>query len=163
VALVGRVATTVRWRRLVAGIDERVAALEGRMEGQSEVTDDLRAAVADLGRRMDRGFDQMNQRFAQLDHRFVQLEERFDKRLVSLEPRFTSIDHRLTQIDQRFTQIDLRFTALEACMNQRFDQIDRRFLHLEDKMSRQFLWLAGIQVTTVLAFMAALVTILTVR
>jgi hypothetical protein len=123
--------------------------LEGLMEGQSRITADLRADLRDLGKRVDRGFEQMDQRFAQLEHRMDGRLQAFDPILASIEQRATAFESRM---DHRFDQVDRRFA-----------QVDRRFVDLDSKMSRQFVWLAGVQVSTVLAFMAALVTILVTR
>jgi hypothetical protein len=41
-------------------------------------------------------------------------------------------------------------------MDARFEGHDRRFDGLDDKMSRQFVWLVGIQVTTLVAMVGAL-------
>ena len=47
-------------------------------------------------------------------------------------------------MDRRFEGVDRRFDAIDG----RFDAIDRRFERVDDRLSRQFLWLVGIQVTT---------------
>ena len=38
-------------------------------------------------------------------------------------------------------------------------RLDRRFEIVDQKMSRQFYWLAGIQITTVLAMIGAIVAV----
>jgi uncharacterized coiled-coil protein SlyX len=105
----------------VAGLEERVAFLEGRVVEHSHMLDGIREAI-------------------------VHLEQRMDRRFELLEQRFASIDQRFSAIDQRFTAVDQRFSA-----------VDRRLDNLDAKMSRQFLWLVGIQVTTLVAIVAALV------
>ena len=62
--------------------------------------------------------------------------------LVSLEQR----------IDQRFAAVDQRFVAID----QRFAAVDQRLAALDDKMSRHFTWLVGLQVTTLVAVVGAL-------
>ena len=54
-------------------------------------------------------------------------------------------------------------TGLEQRMDTRFEAVDRRFEGLErrmdtldDKISRHFTWVVGIQVTTLVAIVAAL-------
>ena len=56
-----------------------------------------------------------------------------------------SLEHR---IDARFESVD-----------RRFDTVERRIDVLDEKVSRQFVWLAGLQVTTLVATVAALVAI----
>ena len=85
----------------MAGVEERVAYLEGRGEDHSQMVNGIREALVSLEARMDR--------------------------------RFEAIDRRFETIDRRFEAIDQRFETLEA------------------KISRQFVWLVGIQVTTLVA------------
>ena len=60
-----------------------------------------------------------------------------------------SLEHR---VDARFEAIDRRFEAIDR----RFDTVDRRLDSLDDKVSRQFVWLVGTQVTTLVAIVTAL-------
>jgi uncharacterized coiled-coil protein SlyX len=99
----------------MAGIDERVGYLEGRVQAQERRIDDVRDAIASLERRM--------------------------------EARFAAIDARFVSIDTRFEAID-----------RRFESIERRLTGLDDKMTRGFVWIAGAQVTTLAAVVAALVS-----
>lgn len=71
----------------------------------------------------------------------VNLEQRMDRRFDAIEQR---MDRRFEAIDQRFATVD--------------QKIDKRFGDLDMKMSRQFMWLAGMQVTTLAAVLAALVS-----
>ena len=78
----------------------------------------------------------------------VRLEERVDRRFDLVEHRISGIEQRF---DQRFIQMDQRFDSLEQKMDRRFDAMDA-------KMSRQFMWLAGILVTTLAALTTAVLT-----
>jgi len=80
------------------------------------------------------------------------LEQRIDARFEGHDHRFESIDHRFDAIDRRFEAIDRRFETVDR----RFDGVDHRIDRLDDKMSRQFLWLVGLQVTTLIAVVSAL-------
>ena len=102
-------------------LDERGAALEGRMSEQSQTLEFFRDAIS-----------RIEQRFIAVDQRFTALEQRMDARFA--------------QVDARFAQVDARFV-----------QVDARFDRLEDKMSRQFLWIVGIQVTTLIAIVGSLI------
>jgi hypothetical protein len=53
-------------------------------------------------------------------------------------------------MDARFEAIDRRFEAIDR----RFDAVDQRFVALDAKVSRQFAWVVGIQVTTLVAITA---------
>jgi hypothetical protein len=46
--------------------------------------------------------------------------------------------------------------TLEHRMDARFDVVDRRIDTLDEKVSRQFVWLVGLQVTTLGALVGAL-------
>jgi len=64
------------------------------------------------------------------------------------------VDGRFEAIDRRFETIDRRFEAVDR----RFDTVDRRIDALDEKLSRQFVWLVGLQVTTLVAIVDALLT-----
>ena len=98
-------------------LDERVAALEGRMTEQSQTLEFFRDAIG-----------------------------RIEQRFIAVDQRFTALEQRM---DARFAQIDARFV-----------QVDARFDRLEDKMSRQFLWIVGIQVTTLIAIVGSLIGVM---
>lgn len=65
------------------------------------------------------------------------LDSRFEARFASLENR-----------------MDARFEALER----RSEGLDRRVDRLDDKVSRQFIWIVGIQITTFVALIGAMLT-----
>jgi hypothetical protein len=56
------------------------------------------------------------------------------------------------------TMLDIRDSVrqLERRMEARFDVVDRRFEGMDDKISRQFTWVVGIQLTTLVAILGAL-------
>ena len=123
----------------MATLEERVGLMEGRVGEHSRTLDAFKAAVVHLQERMDQRFEQIDQRFEQIGRRFEQI----DRRLLALEQRF----------DQRFAGLDQRLNALD-------DKIDRGTGALDAKISRQFLWLAGVQVTTLAAIVAAFATMM---
>ena len=67
----------------------RVAFLEGKVEAQSEMINDIR----ETGARLERRFDQLEQR---------------------LEQRFSAIDQRFALVDARFVAIDGRLDRMSA-------------------------------------------------
>jgi hypothetical protein len=81
-------------------------------------------------------------------HAFVEMSEA----VRSLEHR---MDARFEAVDRRFEAIDRRFEAIDR----RFDTVDRRVDALDELVSRQFVWLVGLQVTTLVATVGALATI----
>ena len=69
-----------------------------------------------------------------------------------MDARFEAVDRRFEAVDRRFEAIDRRFDAVDR----RFDGLERRMDTLDDKISRHFAWVVGIQVTTLVAIVAAL-------
>lgn len=76
--------------------------------------------------------------------------------LVEIRDAVRNLEHR---VDARFEAVDRRFEAVDRRfegMDRRFDAVDRRIDALDDKVSNHFVWLVGIQVTTLVAIVAAL-------
>ena len=65
-----------------------------------------------------------------------------------MEAKHASLEHR----------IEARLDTFELRVDARFAGVDRRIDGLEDKMSRQFVWTVGVQVTTFVAIVAALLS-----
>jgi len=86
-----------------------------------------------------------NEAHATLRSDLARFEARMDARFNSIDARFNSIDERFSSIDGRFSSNDDRFTRIET----RIDALD-------DKVSRQFIWLVGMQMTTLIAVVGAL-------
>jgi uncharacterized coiled-coil protein SlyX len=150
----------------VTTIEERVAHLEGRLAEQSEMFVDLRTGLSNLAGRVDqleqsmnRRFDQVDARFAPMDARFAQMEARF----VQIDARFVQSDARndarFVQIDRRFLQIDDRFTQVDGHVLQVASRVDR----LGDETATHFRWIVGVQITTAMTVIAALIGALAVR
>jgi len=72
-----------------------------------------------------------------------------EERVAYLEGQVSEHSHTLIDIRDSIRQLERRCEG-------RFDTVDRRIEGLEDKMSRQFSWLVGIQVTTLVAIVGAL-------
>jgi hypothetical protein len=68
-----------------------------------------------------------------------------------LDVRFEAVDRRFETIDRRFENMERRIDTLDAGLSRRVDALD-------DKVSRQFIWVVGIQVTTLVAIVGALLT-----
>ena len=129
---------------MTAGVTERVAHLEGRVQEHVRMVDDLRESMASLGQRMDARFDGLEQRLADSERHSA---ERFDAAMQRSDQRFDAL---LQRMDQRFENVEQR-------MDRRFDGVDRRFEAMDAKFSRQFYWVVGLQLTTLTAIVTALV------
>ena len=115
-------------------IEERVAFLEGQVSEQSHALPELRDSV----RLLEQGMRHLEQR----------MEARFDSFEQRMEAKHASLEHR----------IEARLDTFELRVDARFAGVDRRIDGLEDKMSRQFVWTVGVQVTTFVAIVAALLS-----
>lgn len=61
-----------------------------------------------------------------------------------------------TRVDGAFARLDNRITSLETRMDARFTQLDGRIDRIDDKLSRLFVWVVGMQMTTLIAVVGAL-------
>jgi hypothetical protein len=76
--------------------------------------------------------------------------------VATLEERVAFLEGKMQEHSKATDGVRDAVVQLEARMNDRFEAIDRRFETLDDKMSRQFLWLLGAHLTTLVAIIAAL-------
>jgi hypothetical protein len=93
-----------------------------------------------------------------LDERMARTEGRVEEQshaLVALRDAFGRLEQR---VDARFDAVDRRFDALERKFEAFRDRSDARFDALDDKISRQFLWIVGIQITTLVAVVGAVLS-----
>jgi len=80
-----------------------------------------------------------------------------DERVAFLEGRVVEHSHMLDGIREAIVHLEQRMDRRFELIEQRFVGIDQRIDNLDAKVSRQFMWLVGIQVTTLVAIVAALV------
>ena len=118
----------------VKTVEERLTVAERQVEENARDIEGLRGAVVELGRRMEQGFEAIDRRFEAIDRRFEAMERRSEA------------------MDQRFEALEGRFDRMEQRFEQRLDRLDQQ-------MSRQFFWVVGIQITTVLAMTGAIAAI----
>ena len=71
----------------VKTVEDRLTAVEHKVVENANRIDGLREAIVELGNRMDRRFEAMEQRF---DRRF----EAIDRRFEAMEQRFDTFDRR---------------------------------------------------------------------
>lgn len=89
-----------------------------------------------------------------------------EERLAYLEGQVSEHAHAFGDLRASIRQLehrmDLRFDGMERrfeAVDRRFGVIDHRFEGLDQKVSRQFVWLVGIQVSTLIAVVGAFVTV----
>jgi uncharacterized coiled-coil protein SlyX len=87
-----------------------------------------------------------------LEERVAYLEGQVSEQSHALIEVRDALRHFEQRVDARFEGVDRRFEAIDR----RFDTVDRRIDALDDKVSQQFVWLVGIQVTTLIAIVGAL-------
>lgn len=87
-----------------------------------------------------------------VEERIAFLEGRVEEHSSGISGIREALVHLEERMDRRFESIDARFQAVDH----RFEGMERRLDGLDDKMSRHFVWLVGVQVTTLAAIVAAL-------
>ena len=81
-------------------VEERLTIVERKVAENAHRIDGLREAIAELGNRMDR--------------RFEALEQHFDRRFEAVDRRFETIDRRFEALEQRHTRQFLWLTGTLA-------------------------------------------------
>ena len=82
----------------------------------------------------------------------VDLGRRMEQGFKAIDRRFEAIDRRFEAMERRFESIEQRFDRMEQSVDKRLDRLDQQ-------VSRQFFWVVGIQITTVLAMAGAMAAI----
>jgi len=79
--------------------------------------------------------------------------------MVRVEERVAFVEGRMGEQSQQVANIREAVVNLEQRMDRRFDAVDRRFDAIDrrfDQADRRFLWLVGLQVTTLIALVGIL-------
>jgi len=81
--------------------------------------------------------------------------------MPTLEERIATLEGRMTpdlreEMQRGFAETRQEFTVMRGEMARGFERIEDRFQRLDDRMHRQFMWMVGIQLTTMLTIMGAL-------
>ena len=79
-----------------------------------------------------------------------------EERVAYLEGQVSEQSRALVGVRDALRHLEQRVDARFEAVDRRFDTVDRRIDALDDKVSRQFVWLVGIQVTTLVAIVGAL-------
>jgi uncharacterized coiled-coil protein SlyX len=89
-----------------------------------------------------------------LEERLAYLEGQVNEHSHSMIEVRNAVRDLERRVDMRFEAVDRRFESMERRLDGMNDRIDS----LDDKVSRQFVWLVGMQVTTLVAIVGALLT-----
>jgi hypothetical protein len=79
--------------------------------------------------------------------------------MAVLQERVAHVEGQVTELSLRISAVEGAIHHLERRMDSRFEAVDRRFDALDGKMSRQFMWLVGLHVTTLVAIVTTLAAI----
>ena len=88
---------------------------------------------------------------ARVEERVAHLEGQVNELSEGLSDVRGAIRHLEQRVDVRFDTLDRRFDALD-------DKTSRQIHALDHKVSSQFMWIVGIQVTTLVALVVALIS-----
>ena len=75
---------------------------------------------------------------------------------ADMNRRFDAVDRKFEAVDRNFEAVDRRFEAVDR----RFDEVYGKIDGVRGDAHREFRWVVGIQLTTMAAVMAALVSAL---
>jgi tetrahydromethanopterin S-methyltransferase subunit B len=121
-----------RFGAFMPSLEERVSYLEGRLQ--------------EPGQKLD-GIDR-------LDTRIGGLDGKLDTRINALDAKINALDAKMNRLDAK---IDAQIARLDTKIDALAHRLDSRIDALDAKISRQFTWLAGMQVATLLAIVGALI------
>ena len=68
-------------------------------------------------------------------------------------------DERVSMLEAKMEQVGASLARMEATLlslDQKFDRLDTRVDKLDTRLEKQFLWIVGIQLTTLIAIVAGL-------
>ena len=91
----------------------------------------------------------VEERVTEVEYKVAENARSIDGLREAIVEGFKAMDRRFEAMDRRFEDMDRRFED----MGQRFD---RRLEVVDENMSRQFRWIVGIQITTLLAMIGAI-------
>ena len=91
-----------------------------------------------------------------LEERVAFLEGKVEEHSRTLDGVREAVVQLEQRMDRRFEGVDRRFEALERRLDGLDQKLDQRTDALDQKISRQFVWLVGVQLTTLVALIGAL-------
>lgn len=96
-----------------------------------------------------------------VEERVTLVEHKVAENANGIERLYAAIVDLGDRMERRFEAVDRRFEALEQRWDRRFEAMERRFEALEERQSTHFRWVIGVQLTTTVAIVAAVVTVVT--
>ena len=78
--------------------------------------------------------------------------------MARVEERVAHLEGQVNELSEGLSDVRGAIRHLEQRVDVRFDAVDRRFDALDHKVSSQFMWIVGIQVTTLVALVVALIS-----
>jgi hypothetical protein len=79
-----------------------------------------------------------------------------EERVAYIEGHVSEQSHAIVEVRDALRSLEHRIDTRFEAVDRRFDTVDRRADVLDEKVSRQFVWLVGLQVTTLVAIVGAL-------
>ena len=86
-----------------------------------------------------------------------------EERVAFMEGQMSEQSHALLEVrdsvrhlQDAVRHLDQKMDGRFDLVDRRFEAVDRRFESMDDKISRQFIWVVGVQVTTLVAVVGAL-------
>lgn len=79
-----------------------------------------------------------------------------EERVAYIEGQVSEQSHAIVEVRDALRSLEHRIDTRFEAVDRRFDTVDRRADVLDEKVSRQFVWLVGLQVTTLVAIVGAL-------
>ena len=76
--------------------------------------------------------------------------------MTSVEERLSYLEGKVGEQSQGFGELRGLIRQFDAKLDVKIDRLDQRIDALDQKVSRQFLWIAGFQLTTLLAIVGIL-------
>jgi uncharacterized coiled-coil protein SlyX len=91
--------------------------------------------------------------------RVAAVEERVDMHvdiIAGIRTDMATLAERVGAVEQRLGALEQRVERFEDKVDRRFERMEDRFDKLDDRMSRQFMWLVGVGVATLVSMCASL-------
>jgi tetrahydromethanopterin S-methyltransferase subunit G len=79
-----------------------------------------------------------------------------EERVAYIEGQVSEQSHAIIEVRDALRGLEHRMESRFEAVDRRFDTVDRRVDVLDEKVSRQFVWQVGLQVTTLVAIVGAL-------
>ncbi len=92
-----------------------------------------------------------------IEERVAFMEGQMSEQTHSLIEVRDAVRHLNQELRETVRQLEQKMDARFDLVDRRFEAVDRRFEFMDGKISRQFIWVVGVQVTTLVAIVGALI------